>query len=717
MAAQITENPSPILQENDTCWRLATCGRARVLIDGADYFLALRRALLNARRDVFIIGWDIDSRTPLVGPGGEKDRNDDLPVTFGAFLTELVKRRPELKIHLLLWDYSMLYALEREPLPAVTLNWTTPPQISVCLDDVLPVGASHHQKVVVIDDALAFSGGLDITIRRWDTPDHVLGNPERCDPRGSCYRPFHDIQMMVDGDAARSLAELVRDRWQRAACEKPTPLCPQGDPWPAGFAPDFTDTRIGIARTFPAYDGDPEVREVERLFLRTIAVAEKSLYIENQFLTTESVCEALIERLKEKPDLEVLIVAPNVHQSWLEERAMNAGRKRFMERLRRAGVDAQVRLVFPALPADDTGEGVMVHAKVMVADDRLLRVGSANLNNRSMGMDTECDLAVEGGTEEERRTIVRLRNDLLAEHLGQERAEIEEALAQDPSLFALVERFAGEDRSLQPIDLSAVPANELSQTVGQLADPERPIATPEFIGDMFGGSETKQRLSRIAKLAACGVVLLGLVALWRYTPLSTYTDPQILTQELRALAGGFWMPFAVIAAFLFGSLLAFPVTVLIVMTGMIFAPLPAFGYALAASLLTAAMNYGIGRAAGTQPLRNLVGPKVNRISRALSNRGVISVAALRMVPIAPFSFINLAAGASQIKFTDFIAGTFLGMAPGILVITLLGNQLSRVLDDPEPQQLALFGGLILAWLGVSLGLQALATRLRSPGNA
>src|SRR3546814_13659846 len=106
----------------------------------------------------------------------------------------------------------MLYALEREPLPAIRLDWATPAQISVCLDDVLPIGAAHHQKVVVVDDALAFCGGLDLTIRRWDTSDHALHNPERKDPRGESYRPFHDVQMMVDGEAALALGELVRER-------------------------------------------------------------------------------------------------------------------------------------------------------------------------------------------------------------------------------------------------------------------------------------------------------------------------------------------------------------------------------------------------------------------------------------------------------------------------------------------------------------------------
>ncbi len=49
----------------------------------------------------------------------------------------------------------------------------------------------------------------------------------------------------------------------------------------------------------------------------------------------------------------------------------------------------------------------MVHSKVMIVDDGFLRVGSANLNNRSMGADTECDLAFEASCDEHREFIAR----------------------------------------------------------------------------------------------------------------------------------------------------------------------------------------------------------------------------------------------------------------------------------------------------------------------
>src|SRR3954471_11850974 len=204
---------SRILRPGRTVWRVEKARRAAVLVDGAAFFAAVRESFLKARHSIFVVGWDIDSRTKLAG---NADPTDGLPTTFADFLTGLVKARPELSIHLLLWDYSLLYAHEREPLPRLSLQWQMPPQVSLCLDSTVPFGCSQHQKIVVVDDALAFSGGLDLTIRRWDTQRHSAENHQRVDPSGHAYRPFHDVQMMVDGPAAEALALLARQRWCRA---------------------------------------------------------------------------------------------------------------------------------------------------------------------------------------------------------------------------------------------------------------------------------------------------------------------------------------------------------------------------------------------------------------------------------------------------------------------------------------------------------------------
>ncbi|MDU7521470.1 MAG: phospholipase, partial [Roseomonas mucosa] len=210
-----------LLQPGRNLWRLAQAERATLLPDAAPYYDALRKALRNARHSIQIVGWDIDSRTPLAGPSGRVE--DGLPETLGPFLSALAERNPDLRIRLLLWDYSVLYAMERELLPVLALRWNTPPNVELCLDDTVPFGASHHQKIVVVDGAIAFAGGLDLTIRRWDTAEHDPDNPLRVDPGGTPYPPFHDVQMLVDGPAAADLAELVRRRWARAACEELPP--------------------------------------------------------------------------------------------------------------------------------------------------------------------------------------------------------------------------------------------------------------------------------------------------------------------------------------------------------------------------------------------------------------------------------------------------------------------------------------------------------------
>ena len=291
------------LRPGQNVWRVAQADRAAVLLDGAAYFQAVRQALLKARRSVFVVGWDIHSQTRLVGDSGRAD--DGYPERFGELLSALVRERPALNVCLLLWDYSVLYATERELFPTLTLRWNTPERVHFCLDDAVPLGSSQHQKLIVIDDALAFSGGLDVTIRRWDTTAHRLDDPLRVDTAGKPYRPFHDVQALVDGDAARALAELARARWTGAGGEPVPPIAPYGDPWPDGVAVDFTRVAVGIARTQPFYEEQREVREVERLYLDMIDSAEQAIYIENQFLTSTKVAHRLARRLQARPALEV----------------------------------------------------------------------------------------------------------------------------------------------------------------------------------------------------------------------------------------------------------------------------------------------------------------------------------------------------------------------------------------------------------------------------
>jgi phosphatidylserine/phosphatidylglycerophosphate/cardiolipin synthase-like enzyme/uncharacterized membrane protein YdjX (TVP38/TMEM64 family) len=687
-------------QPGRNTWRIAHAKRASVLVDAGAFFGAVREALRGAQRSVFIIGWDLDSRTRLVGE--DSAAHDGWPVTLREFLTRLVDERPELTVHLLAWDYAVLYALEREPFPSLKLGWNTPARVRFRLDNALPLGASHHQKVIVVDDALAFSGGLDLTIRRWDTCRHDLDDPRRRDPAGEPYRPFHDVQMMVDGDAARALGELARERWARATGER-IALAPAGPAWPRPVPADFTDVDIAIARTLPADEDQPEVREVEALFHDMIARAERTIYIENQFLTCLAMAKALAQRMHEKPELEVVMVAPHTPDTWLESHTMRNGRIRFLRTLQESGVASRVRLLCPEVREGARITHTMVHSKVMIIDDALLRVGSANLNNRSMGTDTECDLAIEAASDAERRAIETMRARLLADHCGV--PQLEAAAAIRVGLLHAADTLGGRGHRLVPIDDGELDAGEFADYIQVLADPERPIQSREVLAGLLGDRFPRRRTEMWVKLALVPLALFALAIAWQFPPLSRIASPEEIGPMLRVLTAEPWAPLLVLGVYIVGGLIAFPVLILIAATAAAFGPVMGLGYAAAGSLASAVVTYAIGVAIGRDALRAVVGPRLRRVQRRIVNGGVLAIAAIRLIPIAPFTVVNLVAGASEIRIGAFVAGTILGMAPGLLVMSALGHQLMRIISAPSAADVALLAGVIALWLALAGGIQ------------
>jgi phosphatidylserine/phosphatidylglycerophosphate/cardiolipin synthase-like enzyme/uncharacterized membrane protein YdjX (TVP38/TMEM64 family) len=698
-----------ILKPHRNVWRLARAERLAVLIDAGRYFGALREALIKARSSVFIVGWDLDSRTRLVGESPRPA--DGYPETFVELLTALANERPALQVHLLAWDYSMLYALEREPFPTVSLRWRTPRGIRFCLDDDLPAGAAHHQKLVVVDDAVAFCGGLDVTIRRWDTQAHRIDDPRRVDPNGSPYPPFHDVQAMVDGDAALALSELARERWQRAGCIEAPPPAPAGDPWPSHVEPDLHAAEIGIARTLPATEETDEVREIEALFLDGIDAASRTIYIENQFITARRIAERLAARLARQPELEAVIIVPQALHSWLESQTMASGRSRFVAVLRAAGVDDRVAVLSPRVSDGANDAAVMVHSKLMIVDDVLVHLGSANLNNRSIGLDTECDLAVEARNQGERNAIERLRNRLLGHHCGVAADAVAASLAQTGSLVrsALTLRACGH--YLAAVNETVVSALAPS-TLESLADPDRPIPPPRFIEPIVGHRPKARLLRRLAKVIAAGIFIVALMLAWRFTPLASLARVDTLRQWLAALAQAPAAPFLVIAAFVGGGLIVFPVLVLIAATAAAFGPWLGFSYAFAGALASAVVTYFLGAVIGREALESVLGARLERVRRAVVERGVFAVAAIRLVPIAPFTLVNMAAGASKVRFFDYLLGTAIGMAPGITAMSALGYQIWSIVTRPTLFNVAIFLLAVAGWLAVTLGAQALILRRR-----
>ncbi|HEX2830649.1 MAG TPA: VTT domain-containing protein [Burkholderiales bacterium] len=672
-----------LLVPGRNCWRIDRAKRLGFLIDGANYFSALRASIARATRSVFIVGWDIDSRIRLVPDGA----NDGFPEELGDFLNEVVKRNRGLRMYVLSWDFAMVFAMDREWMPIYKLDWRTHRRLSFRLDDKHPTGASHHQKIVVVDDAVAFVGGLDLTHCRWDTSEHGCENAHRCDPDGKPYRPYHDVQAIVDGGPAQALGELARDRWQRATGRNPRSLDdkPDNDPWPPGLEPDLTDVDVAVARTDPGFVTGKPIEEIRHLYVDSVGAAQRSMYLENQYFSSSVVGAALAARVKSPDSPDILVVSRRTEEGWLEERTMGVLRSRLHKQLQAADAGGHYGLYYPYVPNLQLPNVLNVHSKVLIVDDELASVGSANFSNRSMGFDTECNIAIEAkGDERVRKAIAGLRNRLLGEHLGVEPAAVAaETARQDGSLIRTVRALhrPGE-RTLEPINPEVPDDIDALVPASAVVDPERPMEPDELVKDFVPATERKPVAGRVRRVALALIMLAALAALWRWTPLRELVSLRALILIARSLDASPVAPLAVLAAYVVAGVLVIPVTVLIIATGVVFGPLLGGFYALAGALLSAAVTYWIGRKLGRNTVRHLAGRRLNRITRRLARKGALAIALLRLLPVAPYSIVNAVVGASHIRLRDFLLGTAFGMAPGIAVTVIFVDRVSAAVTDP-----------------------------------
>lgn len=703
-------NDAPrILRAGATCWRLEQATRLQFLIDGSEYFAALRSALLAARHSIFILGWDIDSRMTLV-----PEPDDDLPVQFGAFLNEVVRRRSGLRAHVLSWDYAVLFALEREWLPR--LNWRTHRRLHFRLDKNHPVGASHHQKVVVIDDRVAFVGGLDITRCRWDTPEHAPDDPRRTDVDGKPYGPFHDVQMIVEGPVAQSLGELARTRWLRATGRQPrwralspADVAEAPSPWPQNLPAALEDVEVGILRTEPAFDGNAPVNEVHRFYCAAIAAARSTLFLENQYFSSKALAEKLAERLAEPDGPEVVVITPQRESGWLEETTMGVLRARLYRFLQSGDRGGRFRPYCPVLDDETDGQCLNVHSKVMTVDDELLTVGSANLSNRSMYLDTECNLAIEAAAQGERgdatrAAIAALRNRLLAEHLAVP-IDTVAAATQAHGVGGAIEQLRHGTRTLRQAQIALRPDIDALLPDQALIDPAQPLET-DYVIDHYVPREQRHSARGHATLIGLAVLVLGGLALaWQHTALHEYLDLQHALRFAERLRDQPLSPLWVALTYVVAGVAVVPVVLLIAVTGMVFGPWLGMLYALGGSLLSAATLYGIGRALGQDTLQRYLSKRLRSLDRQLRERGVLAIAAIRLLPVAPFTVVNLLAGAAHIALRHFLLGTAIGMFPGIAMTVFFIDRVEAALCTPSSTTL-LWAALAAAGIAaLALGIK------------
>ena len=715
-------SPAPIVQAGKNCWRVDRAHRFFCIQDAADYFTLVRQALLSARKSVFILGWDIFAEVDLLPtPAGEDEvspkpkAKQDAPTKLDELLSFIARRRPQLRCYVLIWDYAALYTLERDPWSRWKLGWRTHRHVRFGFDDRHPVGGSHHQKVVVVDDQLAFCGGIDLTSHRWDTSAHRVDEPARTSFGGKPYGPYHEVHAMVSGPVAASLGMLARDRWRALGEERLPSVRPSTeDLWPADVTPDLTDVDVAIARTVPGSDTQPRVRECETLFFDSIAAAQRSIYIESQYFTNEALAEALAARLREPNGPEIVIVSPAECHGWLEQTTMGAFRYNVFRQLIAADTHKRLRLVYPA--ASRTKHVLtFVHSKVMIVDDTLVRIGSANFSRRSMGVDTECDVAVDGTAQTDARAgIRRIRDRLLAEHLGLTTDAVVEGIERAGSLCTFIDSRQLAEHTLARIEIPPEEEAAASEAARALADPEEPLAFGSTVEELVPPADATNGLRPIPfptipiAVLAIAVASLSSAVIWR---------PEFRTiQELLAAAPGMqsiaWTIAGVIAI---AGLIFVPLELMAIAAGLILDGPRGAVAALLGALVGAVLGYVLGRQIGPARLQRWMSRRSYRSARQLGAHGVIGVLVLRLASVATSGSIHLLCGAGRVPVSTFLTGTLLAFVPAIAALAGLGALLRHTRLNPTTWNVVLtIGAAVLVTAGAAILRTLLLIRQFAP---
>jgi len=314
------------------------------------------------------------------------------------------------------------------------------------------------------------------------------------------------------------------------------------------------------------------------------------------------------------------------------------------------------------------------------------------------------------GHPERRSAIEAFRDRLIAHHLGVPPERLREEPGTGGSLLRVLEALPRQGRGLEPLEVRPEQRPQwLEEFVREteLADMEKPMEIERLL-DQLGSAEDPE--TKPLSLWKPLVVLAALVALavaWRWTPLAGWISVEQLHRWAETAGQAGWTLWAVLAVYLIAGLVMFPVTLLVGTAAIVFGPMESVLYSLAGCLLSAALSYAIGRRLGRETVRKVAGGRLNRLSKRLAKRGVLTVVLVRVVPVAPFSVVNMVAGASHIAFRDYLIGTAVGMLPGIVLVTLFSDSLAGVMREPQWQDLA-----VLIGIGALLGLGSAWVRKR-----
>ncbi|WP_143229396.1 phospholipase D-like domain-containing protein [Actinophytocola xanthii] len=368
-----------------------------VLIDGQEALTAIQAAIQGARSHVHIANWHATPDFRLV-------REDGAP-TLRELLAETAERVP---VRLLLWAGPPVPVFQptRRLVKQAHARFTEGSAVRCAMDARERTMHCHHEKIVIVDDEVAFVGGVDFTALEGDRHDSSDHPPDR--PIG-----WHDLMVRVEGPAVADVAKHFHSRWTEVTGEDvPPPRVAE----PAGRS------TVATLRTIPdgTYDFAPRGEfTILDSYLRALRSARRLIYLENQFFWSPEIAEVLIDKLCDPPsdDFRIVLLLPRKPSNGADTTRGQLGR------LFAADHTVGNRRLLAATISTHDGQDscpVYVHAKLGIVDDEWMTVGSANLNEHSLFNDTEVNLATD-----DRELIRETRLRLWAEHLQRSVSEVD----------------------------------------------------------------------------------------------------------------------------------------------------------------------------------------------------------------------------------------------------------------------------------------------------
>ncbi|PKL37037.1 hypothetical protein CVV38_04090 [Candidatus Peregrinibacteria bacterium HGW-Peregrinibacteria-1] len=693
-----------LLKQRSNCWRISSCDRASFLVDGENYYKAFYEAVLAAKKRIFIVGWDIDSKLELVR-GDEISRGK--PKTLRKLLDYVLAKNDDLEVYILTWDFNPVFLKEREWFSKLRFTWKASERLHFVKDNGHPFTGSQHEKLVVIDDKLAFCGGLDLTANRWDTRTHKVVDRRRINSSHDLYVPFHDVELMVEGKVAEDLGDLVRERWYRATRDNIAKVEDKGKGDFDFFDWEIGEAKIGIARTRPEFKGYPEVREIERLFVDMIENAKNEIFIENQYFSSKVIHAALVETLKREDGPYVTMILPQNSGGVFQDRTVGRVQNPMLKTLYQADTYNRLAIYCPRVHG---AKFFKIHSKLMVVDDTYFRVGSANTINRSMGLDTETDLVIDGSESEVLREKFRFwKLDIVAEHLGVSVGALEDELDKVDDLNLAIKEVSNPERGryLQFMEIEKYQKFEENMTFSEFCDLESPSKADLMFDFIYLKTRhMKQRFHHSLWFRSGFFLSFLMIA---FVTLNVFIEG-FTTAEVRNFivdnTGSFAQLVIAPLVFVLFSILLIPLNILVIVIATFFPLKSAMVTMILGMSLAIVVDYFFGLMFRNSKVLQKFLKEYSEFKVRLNNMEFWPIILLRVFPVLPFSVVNFLAGTLQVNLLKFWAGTLLGVLPAAMLVLLFQKSLLTLVANPS------FGGslVFLMMLGLVLLLGGFVKR-------